>query len=59
MPRKKYSEEQIITKLRQIEVMVGQGRSLEESCRAIEIRPGMYYRWKRKYGGMQIDQARR
>ena len=59
MARKKYTTEQIITKLRQVEVMVAQGKTLEELCRSIEIRSNMYYRWKKTYGGMQIDQAKR
>ena len=59
MAKKKYTMEQIITKLRQIEVMVAQGKTMEESCRAAEIRPNMFYRWKQRYGGMQIDQAKR
>ena len=59
MPRKKHTTEQIIAKLRQAEVMMGQGKTLEESCRAIEVTTNTYYRWKQQYGGMKMDQAKR
>lgn len=59
MPRKKHTTEQIIAKLRQAEVMMGQGKTLEETCRAIEVTTNTYYRWKQQYGGMKMDQAKR
>lgn len=59
MPRKRHTTEQIISKLRQAEVMMGQGKTLEETCRSIEVTTNTYYRWKEQYGGMKIDQAKR
>lgn len=59
MPRKHHKAEQIIAKLRQAEVMMGQGKTLEETCRAIEVTTNTYYRWKQQYGGMKMDQAKR
>jgi transposase-like protein len=59
MPRKHHKAEQIIAKLRQAEVLMGQGKTLEETCRAIEVTTNTYYRWKQQYGGMKIDQAKR
>ena len=46
-------------KLRQIEVQTAQGKSLAIACREAEISEQSYYRWRKEYGGLQIDQARR
>jgi len=59
MGRKRYTSEQIIRYLRQAEVLSSQGRSVSEICREIGITENTYYRWRKEYGGMQIDQARR
>lgn len=59
MPQKRHKPEQIIAKLRQAEIMMGQGKTLEETCRAIAVTTNTYYRWKEQYGGMKIDQAKR
>jgi len=59
MPRKHHKAGQIIAKLRQAEVMMGQGKTLEETCRAIEVTTNTYYRWKQQYGGMKMGQAKR
>jgi len=56
---KKVKPEQIVSYLRQIEVLTGQGKSVEESCRQIGIVEQTYYRWKKQYGGMEVDQAKR
>lgn len=59
MPRKRYSVEQIINHLREADVWLAQGRSVAEVCRHIGISEQSYYRWRREYGGMKTDQARR
>jgi len=55
----KTSAEQVVLKLRQIEVQTAQGKSLAIACREAEISEQSYYRWRKEYGGLQIDQARR
>lgn len=59
MGKKRFNAEQIITKLRQIEVFLGQGKSAIEACRAVEISEQTYYRWKKEYGGLRVEQAKR
>jgi transposase-like protein len=59
MARKRYTAEQIIGFLRQAEVMVGRGSSMEEVLREIDVTANTYYRWRKEYGGMGTDQARR
>jgi len=59
MARKRYTAEQIIGHLRHVEVMVGQGRKLEDALREIDITGNTYYRWRKEYGGLGLDQARR
>ena len=56
MPKgRRYTPEQIITKLREAEVLQSQGMSVEEAARTLEIAPQTYYRWRQKYGGMSPD----
>ena len=55
----KTGAEQGVLKLRQIEVQTAQGKSLAFVCREAEISEQSYYRWRKEYGGLQIDQARR
>ena len=59
MARKRYTAEQIIGHLRQAEVMVGQGKSIGEVLREIDVTANTYYRWRKEYGGLGLDQARR
>jgi putative transposase len=59
MPKKQMGPEQIIPLLRQIEVEQANGKNLHEASRAAGVTVNTYYRWKRKYGGMQIDEAKR
>ncbi len=60
MPRKRrYTTEQIITKLREADVLLSQGKTAEEISRVLEISKQTYYRWRREYGGMDITQARK
>jgi len=59
MPRKRFSPEQIVTLLRQIEVVMGQGKSAQLACREAGISEQNFYRWRKEYGGLDLDQARR
>jgi transposase-like protein len=59
MARKTHTTEQIIGKLRQAEVMLGQGRSVDEVVREIAVTKNTYYRWRQEYGGLKLDQAKR
>lgn len=56
---KKYQPEQVVNLLRQIEVAVAKGKSTEHACRDAGIVEQTYYRWRKEYGGLQVDQARR
>ena len=56
---KKYSAEQIVTKLREADVLIGKGMTLGEVCRQLEITDVTYYRWRKEYGGLRVDQAKR
>ncbi len=53
--KKRFSGPQIVAKLRQADVLIGQGKSVPEVCKEIEISPQTYYRWRQKYGGMSPD----
>ena len=59
MPRKGHSPEQVLNKLRQVEVAVAGGKSVGQAVREIEVTDHPYYRWRREYGGLNLDQARR
>ena len=59
MPKKRFNAEQIITLLRQIEVAMGQGKSAPIACRDAGISQQSYYRWRKEYGGLDLEQARR
>jgi len=59
MPRKGYTPEQIINKLREAEILLGQGASIAAMTKRIGVSDVTYYRWRKEYGGMRIDQARR
>ena len=56
---KKFSAEQIVSLLRQIEVSMAQGKSLPIACRDSGISQQSYYRWRKEYGGLELDQAKR
>jgi putative transposase len=58
MPRKRYSAEEIVNKLRQAEVELAKGRSVAQVCKQLGVTDQTYYRWRRAYGGMKVDQAR-
>ena len=59
MPRKGYTPEQIINKLREAEVLIGQGSAISIVCKKIGVSDYTYYRWRKEYGGMRVDQAHR
>ena len=59
MPRRRHSPEEIISKLRQVEVITAQGRPLAEAVKAIGVTEQSYYRWRNEYGGLKLDQAKR
>lgn len=59
MPRKKYKAEEIVSKLRQVDVLVAQGNKVPEAVRSIGVTQVTYYRWRREYGGLQMDQVKR
>ena len=59
MSRKRFTSEQIITILREAEVLVNQGSTVIQAVRKLGISEQTYYRWRKEYGGMRIDQAKR
>jgi putative transposase len=59
MPRVRYTAEQIINKLRQAEVLLAQGKSVGEVAKELGISDHTYYRWRKEYGGVRTDQAKR
>jgi putative transposase len=59
MPRKRFTAEQVISKLREAEVLFSQGKATAEVCRALNVSEQTYYRWRKEYGGMGTDQAHR
>lgn len=59
MARKKHPAEEIVAKLRQVDLLLLQGKSAAEAVRAIGLTEATYYRWRREYGGLKSDQVRR
>ena len=59
MARKRYTTEQIIGLLREAEVRLGQGQTIGTICRSMGFTEQSYYRWRREYGGLKLDQAKR
>jgi transposase-like protein len=59
MARKRLGAEQIVTKLRQIEVLQGQGKTIATACKEVGTTEQNYYRWRKEYGGLGVDQAKR
>jgi putative transposase len=59
MPRKRHAAEEIVTKLRQVEVLSLQGKSMAEAIRSIGVTEVTYYRWRSEYGGLKGDQVKR
>jgi len=56
---KRYKAEEIVMKLREIELFINQGMDIVQACRQAGISDQSYYRWRKEYGGMKIDQAKR
>lgn len=59
MPKKTFTPEQIVAKLRQIEVLVSQGKTVPLACKDGGITDQTYYRWRKEYGGLQLEQAKK
>ena len=59
MPRKKHTPEEIVAKLRQVDVLVSQGTAVADAIRQIGVTEVTYYRWRQEYGGLKLDQVRR
>lgn len=59
MPHLRHTSEQIINKLREAEVLQAQGTSIRELCKKLGITDQTYYRWRKEYGGLRVDQAKR
>ena len=59
MPRKIYKPEEIVAKLRQVDVLTSQGQNVAEAIRAIGVSEVTYYRWRQEFGGLKSDQVRR
>ena len=59
MGRRRYKPEEIVTKLRQVDVLTSQGQSVAEAIRSIGVTEVTYYRWRQEYGGLKSDQVKR
>ena len=59
MPQKRHKAEQIISKLREAEVSLAKGKTVPQVCKQLEITEQTYYRWRKEYGGLKMDQAKR
>jgi len=59
MPKKRHKPEEIVAKLRQVDVLVSQGQSLADAIRSIGVTEVTYYRWRQEYGGLKTDQVKR
>ena len=59
MPRQRHKAEEIVTKLRQVDVMVSQGKSIADAVRAIGVTEVTYCRWRQEFGGLKSDQVKR
>ena len=59
MPRRAFTAEQVIGKLREAEILLSQGSTVAEASRKLGVTDHTYYRWRREYGGMRVEQARR
>lgn len=59
MPKRTYKPEEIVAKLRQADVLIAQGSKIPDVVRTIGVTQVTYYRWRREFGGLQLDQVRR
>jgi putative transposase len=59
MPRKHHKPEEIVAKLRQVDVLVSQGQNIADAIRQIGVSEVTYYRWRQEFGGLKTDQVKR
>jgi putative transposase len=59
MGRKRHTAEEIVSKLRQVDVLTAQGKTMAEAIRQIDVTEVTYYRWRNEYGGLKSDQVKR
>ena len=59
MPRRRYKAEEIVAKLRQVDVLVSQGQSMADAIRQIGVSEVTFYRWRQEYGGLKTEQVKR
>jgi transposase-like protein len=59
MPKKRHKPEEIVAKLRQVDVLTSQGQTVADAVRVIGVTEVTYYRWRQEYGGLKSDQVRR
>jgi transposase-like protein len=59
MPKKRHKPEEIVAKLRQVDVLVSQGQAVADAIRQIGVTEVTYYRWRQEFGGLKIDQVKR
>ena len=59
MPKKRHKPEEIVAKLRQVDVLVSQGQNIADAIRQIGVSEVTYYRWRQEYGGLKADQVKR
>ena len=59
MSKKRHKPEEIVSKLRQVDVLTSQGKTVAEAIRSIGVTEVTYYRWRQEYGGLKIDQVKR
>ena len=59
MPKKRYTPEEIVAKLRQVDVLVSQGQNIADAVRQIGVSEVTYYRWRQEYGGLKTEQVKR
>lgn len=59
MTRKRFSAEEIVNELRQADVLISQGQTISQVCKQIGVTDQTYYRWRKEYGGLKTDQAKR
>jgi len=59
MAKHRYTAEEIIHKLREADVLLGQGKTIAEACKQLGVTDHTYFRWRKAYGGLKVDQAKR
>ncbi len=59
MAKKRFTAEQIILKLREAEILLAKGKIVADVCRQLEVTENTYYRWKKEYAGLRVEQAKR